>query len=247
MMRPIVRLGLAHAAGNAILLWLGYYWLGIGESQPIALAWSLLVALAAVCYGCWLYGGALAYFAGKDPSMTRAFRDSARNLLPIVAAAAVALLLYFALAKWAAYSSNPAFRIASFLTLKIRKPVKPSSIQVILQAALWAARWVAVPVLLLPMFAAICLRGWRGFAGFGALARRPLYWVATPLLLVCSLWLPFRLLGWTPRGRFGFELASFVLRAIVAYLLFVAGWLALAFFSSGGRPRWSQPKTVVSP
>ena len=56
-----------------------------------------------------------------------------------------------------------------------------------------------------------------------------------PLLLLCALWVPFRLLDWVPHmGSFAMEMVSFVVRLLVAYLLFVAAWLLLAFFTSGG-------------
>ena len=44
MSRPLRTLCLAHLLGNAVLLWLGYYWLGLGEESAGVLLWSLLVA-----------------------------------------------------------------------------------------------------------------------------------------------------------------------------------------------------------
>ena len=47
-----------HLAGNALLLWLGYYWLGLGESRAATLAWSAAIALVIVAGACWLHGAA---------------------------------------------------------------------------------------------------------------------------------------------------------------------------------------------
>jgi len=49
-----------HLAGNALLLWLGYIWLGMGESRSGALVESLAMAVLLVCLTCWLYGASFA-------------------------------------------------------------------------------------------------------------------------------------------------------------------------------------------
>ena len=48
MRTSLAKLALTHALANALLLWLGYYWLGLGEGRAAALSWSALVALALV-------------------------------------------------------------------------------------------------------------------------------------------------------------------------------------------------------
>jgi hypothetical protein len=57
-----------------------------------------------------------------------AFRASLRNLAPLLAAAIFILLTYTLLTRWATYSNKPAFTIASFLSRKLPKPVKPNSV-----------------------------------------------------------------------------------------------------------------------
>jgi hypothetical protein len=105
-----------------------------------------------------------------------------------------------------------------------------------------------VPVLLLPMMSAVASGGWRGFRAVGALARQWLYWVEAPLLLLCTLRLPLKLLGWAPHfGGFGWEMVSFVLRAAAAYVLFVAAGLALAFVTSGGKVRGARVGAAGAP
>src|SRR5580704_6744908 len=109
-------------------------------------------------------------------------------------------------------------------------------------------RWVVLPVVLLPMLSAISTRGWPGFKAAGAGARKWWYWFTAPLLLLGAAWVPLKLLGWTPHSeKFALEMTSFVLRAALAYLLFGAAWLALAFATSAGKPRLTQSSTAVSP
>jgi hypothetical protein len=240
----VKRAAAVHAAANALLLWCGYYWLGVGESRASSLAWSIFLALAVVVLTCWTYG---ASFVSLRSGVAAAWRMALRNLLPLIAAAALVAAVYILLARWADYSAEPVFKIASYLTWKLRKPVRPATMQRIFDWALWAVQWIVFPVLVLPMLAAISARGWRGWGGIGA-KRRRLYWLAAPALLLCAFAAPMKLLGWAPHFKsFGMEMTSFVFRAAAAYLLFIMGWLALAFVTSNGSPRETHPNTVVSP
>jgi hypothetical protein len=235
-----------HLPANAALLWLGYYWLGVGESRTATLLWSAFLALLLACLVCWLHGATFASLRGEP--LPDAFRKALRHLLPVLLLAVAIVVLYSLLTRWADYSRQPAFKIASYLTLKLRKPVKPSAVLRVFGTALWLVRWMVLPVFLLPLVSGVAGRGWAGFGEILRHARAWRYWIATPLLLVCAFWLPFRLLGWTPHfASFAMQMISFSLRLLVAYLLFVGAWLLLAFFTAGGRPVRSQSKTVASP
>ncbi len=235
-----------HLMGNAALLWLGYYWLGLAESRTGTLLWSALVALVLACLVCWLHGATFARFRGAP--LAGAFRQALRHLLPLLVAAIAIAMLYGYLQRWADYSREPAFRMASYFTLKLRKPVKPATLLRVFDAALWLLRWMVLPVFLLPLVSGVAGRGWAGFAEIAQHARAPRYWIAVPVLLVCSFWLPFRLLAWAPHmGNFPMEMVSFVARLLAAYLLFVGAWLLLVFVTPGERPVRSQLKSTVSP
>ena len=214
---------LLHLFGNALLLWLGYYWLGVGESRAATLIWSAAVLLVLVCLASLLHGATFVCFAGAD--LKSALRSTPRNTLPILVVVCAVAAIFLLLGQWADYSQQPAFRIASWLTLKLRRPVKPASIARVFQVVLWLIEWVIIPVFLVPIFAAASARGWRGLR-----PRKPelRYWILCPVLLLLALWLPLRLLNWTPyHGSFGLEMTSFILRAATAYGLLVFGWLLL--------------------
>jgi hypothetical protein len=246
MTRSTRILAAVHLGANALLLWLGYYWLGIGESRTTSLVWSAVVALVLVWLSCWMHGGTFAYFAGQGSDLPGAFRTALRNLVAILAALLIILLLYFLLSRWSDYSTQPAFNISSWLTLKIRKPVRPNAVVRIFAAVTWLVRWVVLPVIVLPWLAAIASGGWAGFRR--RLVMKRLYWLQAPLLLLCALWLPFQLMDWVPHmSSFTLEMVSFVIRLLVAYLLFVAAWLLLAFLTSAGKPVLSHPNTVATP
>ena len=250
MNRATTLLGLLHFVANALLLGLGYYWLGLGESSGTRLAWSFLVATVLVCLAVWLHGATFAYFrAGNNSHLPAAIRTALRNLVPLIVLGALVLCIYVLLERWRDYSAQPAFKIASYLTLKLRKPVKPSAVLRVFNLLLWVLRWAVLPLILLPLAAETSSRGWSGLRHpFQAHAKRLLYWLEVPLLLTCAFCLPFKLINWVPRvNSFGMELTSFLARLIFAYLLFTGAWLLAIFFSSGGKPRFSQPKTVLSP
>ena len=248
-MRGIGMMAAVHLVGNALLLWLGYYWLGIGESRAATLVWSALVALALVAAACWLHGGTLAYFrAGARPGDGARAWGSAPRVLALVVAAAGVFAVYLLVARLKEWSADPAYGLASWLTLKLRKPVKPVAMLRLFAAAFRVLRWIVIPVFVLPVAADIASAGWSGWRAFGRLAGKWRYWVQAPVLLLCALWAPFALVGWVPRvGGFGMEMASFVARILVAYLLFTASWLLLEFVTSGGKPVLSQPKTEAKP
>jgi hypothetical protein len=209
------RLALMHLVGNALTLWLGYYWLGLAESRASTLAWSGFVALLIIAYACWLHGVSSAYFAQPKLGPAGASGAALRHLPVLLLVAAVAGGVYWIL------------------------PVKKGW---------WIARWIVMPWLVAPLFAAAAADGWRVLRGFAARLRNPLHWIATPLLVFVALWLPMRLLGWIPSvSGFWMEMTSFVLRAAAAYLLFTGAWLLLGFVTSGGRPSFNQPKTASLP
>jgi len=233
----MIRLFATHAVGNALVLGLAYYWLGIGESSAATLAWSAALAVVILSMACCLHGGTLVFFRADQPrSLSAAFRTVSRHMAPLLAAVILIAAVYWLLAQWAAYSATPALRIASWCTLKLRQPIKPATVLHAFDLVLALVRWMVVPVFVLPMFSGIAARGWRGAAEFGRHRRSRFYWFAAPLLLLCALALPGQLIAWVPRvGSFTLEMLSFTARVAVSYLLFIAAWTFLASLTSGGK------------
>jgi len=243
------RLTLLHLAANALLLAAGYYWLGIRESQTSTLLGSALLALILTGLACWTYGAPFAYFQTEQQrEATTAWRATLARLIPLAVAACAIAAIYWLIEQWAEYSEQPAFKIASYLTLKFRTPVRPASVAGVFNTLTWLVRWAVLPVLLLPMCSAIVARGWTGFRAIGAGIGRWIYWLEVPVLLLCVAWIPRKLLAWVPLTEgFGLEMTSFLVRAAIAYLLFCVAWLVLAFVTSTGKPRFTQASTEVSP
>jgi hypothetical protein len=248
-MRSLSRMTLLHLTANALLLGVGYYWLGIRESQTSTLLESVFLALILTGLTCWTYGAPFAYFQTEPQrEAISAWRATLGRLVPLAVAACAIAVIYWLIEQWAEYSGQPAFKIASYLTLKVRTPVRPASVARVFNILTWLLRWAVLPVLLLPVCSAIVARGWTGFRAIGAGTCRWIYWLEVPVLLLCVVWIPRKLLAWVPLTEgFGLEMASFLVRAAVAYLLFCVAWLALAFVTSEGNPRFTQSSIEVSP
>jgi hypothetical protein len=222
MSTPARKLFLLHLMANALLLWLGYEWLGVGESTRLRLVWSALDALAILALLCWFHGATLVFFR-KDSEMeiNHAFRTALRHVPALLAAAVLVAALYGLLAWAAGASGQPAFRLASWLTLKLRTPVKPATVARIFLGGFWIVRWIVLPVGLLPVASGIAAHGWRG-AGEFSWRSGWRYWLEVPLLLVAGFLLPFVVLAWVPPvNGFALQVVSFSIRMLVAYLLLV--------------------------
>ena len=213
-----------HLLGNAAILWLGYYWLGTSESRAATLAWSAFLGLLLITLTCWFHGATFAYFRGVKMPL--------RHVPLLVAAVVVVLVLYYLVAMWEGWTSGLAFRVASWLTMKLRKPVKPALLARACSVSFWLVRWMVIPVFVLPLISDLAAFGTKGLRSIGRRAHAATYWVIVPVLLTCAFYAPLRLVGWVPHtGSFGLEMASFVLRFAVAYTLLNASWMLLAKLS----------------
>jgi hypothetical protein len=220
-MNPTRKLVLLHLIANALLLWLAYEWLGVGDSTGLRLVFSALDALVILALTCWLYGATFVFFRADGGKLNEAFRTALRNLAPLVCAALAAILIY-GLLVWGGDSLAAA-------AAKIKKPLKPATMVSIARALVWLVRWIVLPLALVPMASAIAAGGWRGF---GAIGWRLNQW-RIPLLLVAGLVLPWLLLGWAPRaGSFNIQLMSFALRSLCAYILCVGSLIVAAAAAS---------------
>jgi len=239
-----------HLIGNALLLWLGYYWLGIGESDAAHLAWSALVIVAFAAAALWLHGTALVLFSrASGPGFTAAARTALRHLAPLFLVAVLAAITYFLLAWWLASFGHKAFVIGSYATMKLRRPVAPSGVLRAFSVFIWLLRWMIVPAVFFRLAASVAARGWPGFSLPWPKPRtRWLYLPATCALLLCAIWVPLKLIGWVPDiKQFALQLVSLLSRLGVGYLLFAGALLVLEFLTSAGKPPATQPSTAASP
>ncbi len=237
-----------HLIGDALILWLGYAWLSVPESNSAHLLVSLAMIAGFICSALWLHGTALVFFnRATQPGLRRAAGTALRHLPALILLAGIVVLLY-ALLDWAnAHLGAPAFRLASWLTLTIRKPVSPARVLASFHAVVWLVRWWVLPAWLVPVAAAVALENWVGFGCLGQ-RHRISQFLKLFVLIAAGIWVPLKLLAWIPRmPNFGAEMASFVLRGGIAYLLFVLLLLALERIASEGMPSFNQRNNSAVP
>ncbi|HEX6546536.1 MAG TPA: hypothetical protein VF023_09535 [Bryobacteraceae bacterium] len=236
-----------HLIGDALILWLGYAWLSIPESNTTHLLWSLFVVLLFACSALWLHGTALAYFSGTESTFRRSGAAALRHLPALVVLAIVALVVYWLVNLVNGALGNPAFSLASSLTMTFRKPVSPPSVLAVFHAIIWLIEWLVLPALFAPVAAAVAING---FSGFRKFAVRPRLWrsLAIFVLVLCVLRLPMKLLEWIPAmPNFGAEMASFLVRGGIAYLLFAGFLLVLERVISSGMPSFTHRNNTAVP
>ena len=106
-----------------------------------------------------------------------------RTPVPGLLLAVAVLAIYGLVGKWETASDQPAFQLASWLTLKLRKPVKPATVRWIFHAVFWIVRWSVLPVLMLPLAGGLVQHRWRGWRSV-AVRRSARRWPRRPRLRV---------------------------------------------------------------
>jgi len=243
------RLWLLHFAGNAVLIGLIYWWLGIGDARGLQILTTIVLGLAILFAVLWLQAGSFAWFREQQPpALGPSFRIVLPKLPAFGAAALLSLLVYLGIEWLDSRAYPPAVSIASWLTFHIRKPIPPLRIYQGFHAGLWAIRWLILPSYLLPLASAVAAHSWLGFRLAGTQTLPRFYWPRCVALTLAAFYLPGLLIHWVPDAHgIALQTTSFALRFLTAYCLFVTAWLLLLFFSSGGRPRVSQPVTAALP
>jgi hypothetical protein len=233
-----------HLVSDALLLWLGYRWLGLDESDgPHLLASFGLAAVILIGFS-WLHGFSLLKFSG--PFLPQAASRSLRALIPLTLLSLLAIAIYVTLAWVQAKYAQPAFVIASFLTLHFGKPIPPAAIQSIFHVILLILQWAIVPAVLLRM--ALKTIGRRAPERSSLTRSFPLFALIAALLLLCAIWVPLKLFYWIPNvTSFSGQMFSFILRVGFGYLLFVSCTLLLDFVTASGSPTDTQPVTALTP
>jgi hypothetical protein len=229
MRAATVKLWALHLVANAAVVAGAYFWLGIGDASALQLAATLLIGLLLVAFTVWLHGAVFTHFREPGLPLAQAFRTALRRLPLLILVAVFAAALYWALGWLLDHAYSPASNTASWLTLHLRRPVRPALILTIITWKVRVVEWWLVPALLLPLVAGIA-----GTPAPFARLRQLTFWIGCPVLLLLTLYVPWRLIRWVPYDRgLGLEMASFVLRWLIAWLLFVTAWFAVVALAGG--------------
>jgi hypothetical protein len=224
MRSATVRIWALHLVANAMLVAGAYVWLSIGDSTALRLVATALLGVLLVTFTVWLHGSVFAHFHHPELPQSQAYRTALRRLPLLIAVAVLAASLYWLLEWLLGRAYSPASNTASWLTLHLRRPVHPALILGIITWKVRVVEWVVVPVLLLPLIAGVA--GDSGRVSFARL-RDWKFWIACPVLLLLAFYAPWRLMNWVPwHGGLALEMTSFLVRWLVAWLLFVTAWFA---------------------
>jgi hypothetical protein len=207
-----------HVIANAALLVAMYGWLSIPDRTVLDLILSAIVAVSIVLLASWLHAGTLEFFRLNrdlaEASVRASLRPSIRRigifaLWLLVLCAAVVLVLQLR-----GHLDPPSNWIASALTFRLRRPVRPAWISAILSFLVGVVAFIVVPMALLQFWK----RKWSWK-----------YFLIYIALFIVGAYLPYRLIWWVPKlsGIYG-QAASMAVRFSVAYLLAVTAWLLLA-------------------
>jgi hypothetical protein len=237
MRAATVKMWALHLVANAVVVAGFYWWLGIGDASALQLGATVLFGALLAAFTVWLQGTVFAHFREPESPASHTYRTALRNLLPLLAVAVVAVALYWLLKWLLGWAESPAFNIASWLTLHLRKPVRPALILSIITWKVRVVEWVVIPVVLLPLAAGVAGDGWSGFARASfARLRSWIFWIGCPLLLLLAIYVPCWLIHKVPyQGSLALEMTSFIVRWLVAWLLFVTAWFAVVALACGHR------------
>jgi hypothetical protein len=226
------RLWLIQAAGNALLFWSAFTWLGIRDSRSSQLVETAVFGLLILISWLWLQDGTFVYCGDRSQGLWAAFRKSFKTLAIFSAVVLTFVLLCWALGQLDEPMTKAGQRTASWLTFHLRRPVKPATWMRAYLAVLWGVRWIVLPALILPIAAGAARKGLRGMWQRG----RKVFWLEYLIALGLGFYIPSMLMGWVPKlTETTAQVMSFVLRFGVAYVLIISAWLAIAFFSAAER------------
>lgn len=210
MRNQVRRIWLLQFIANALIIFAFYQWLGVRDSRISQLIISFVLGVAIIAGTVFLH--------------SRTF-----HIKPVRFAV---ILLTFLVICWG-FSMLPLDKwglwLASTLTVKSRKPVKPETVIAVLNYVQLFLQWIVVPLLLLQR-------------------RSPKFWLQYTGVFLGAFFIPSLVIHWTPKlTGTALQVISFVLRFGLAYCLVTTGFVAFWRLTSSGKPVESQPSTAALP
>ena len=201
------RVASLHLIANAALIALVYVWLGIRDARASQIAATVLLGATLIAAALFLHAGTWHWMR------TNNWRISPRELLRFTLTIAIVLICWWLLSLIP--QDRAAQWTASFLTLHTRSPFKPESVARVIAALVWILRWFVVPILILRQH------------------RHPRFWLILAAALLLGVYLPQRLIHWTPNFKSTTaEVVSMALRWSAAYVLATAAWLGVLRYTA---------------
>jgi len=231
------RLWLVQFFANVILFVLFVAWLLIPVASNLHVAFNFVFATVLLVLTLTLHSGTLNACLDRlrsDPApLWPAFRRALRHILPIaICIVAFCLLCLLVNALGSLQTAFPPY-VRSTLPVALRRHISLHALDNLFSAALFVARWVFAPGLLLPLLLQISDLGFRGFSRQGLTAWRKTifnfsYWLTLFVASLVGVLATQKLMAATPdfkTSTFHGEALSLAARFVVAYLLGLFSWI----------------------
>jgi hypothetical protein len=231
------RLWLIQFLANPLLLVLFAAWLLI----PVASVWqiglNILLAILLITACVVLHAGTMKYFYDRyreeQVSLRIEFRRALRNLLPFLLWVAFFCLLWMLVDHLDNYRYTLPTYIRSTLSASMRRHIGYSLLVTTYAGFIFAARWIALPSMLLPFAISAANSGFRGFGGKGFRAWKSAvlslsYWIILTLAALIGVFAAGELAIWTTDIRtstYRHEMFSMVIRLFFSYSLALCAWM----------------------
>jgi hypothetical protein len=231
------RLWLIQFFVNPILLALFAAWLLLPVASSIHLIFNFLLALVLLVAVLTLHAGTLNCLydrqANNSAPILPAFRRALRNLLPIAICVALFCVLWLLVNKLESYQPNVPSYIRSTLPVFLRRHVSLHALDNLFSAAIFIARWILAPGLVLPFLLQVANSGFRGFGKEGFIAWRKtifnlIYWLVLLFAALVGVLATERIMALTPdfkTSTFLSEEISLAVRLFVSYFLGLFSWI----------------------
>jgi hypothetical protein len=231
------RLWLIQFFANIILFALLVAWLLVPVASNLHVAFNFFFAALLLVTTLTLHSGTLNACLDRlrttPAPLWPAFRRTLRHILPVaICIAAFCILWLLVNALGSLQTAFPPY-VRSSLPMSLRRHVSLHALDNLFSAAIFVARWVLAPGLLLPLLLQTSDLGFRGFGRQGLSAWRKTifnfsYWLTLLVATLVGVLVTQKLMAATPdfkTSTFRAEAVSLTVRLVVAYLLGLFSWI----------------------
>lgn len=228
------RLWLIQFLLNPVLAALFLIWLQIPEARVWQLILSVLFA-AAIALGILVLHGGTLNFSFERRTIRSAFMLALRHVIALTIWAAIFYFLWRQIDHLEHGQDQFATYLRSEFPAWLRRAVSLPALQGFCALALFILRWILLPGLLLPFALQCAARGFRAFTppplkSWGGALKNFSYWIVMICAAIFGVYLPSKLMEWrlNPNSAtLRSEIASLIVRLLVAYLLALISWMVL--------------------
>jgi hypothetical protein len=240
------RLWLIQFFANVILFALLVAWLLVPVASNLHVVFNFVFAALLLVATLTLYSGTLNAcldrLRGASAPLWPAFRRALRHILPVAICIAAFCFLWLLVNALGSFQTAFPPYVRSTLPVSLRRNISLHALDNLFSAALFVARWVLAPGLLLPLLLQTSDLGFRGFARHGLSAWRKTifnfsYWLTLLVAALVGVLATQKLMAATPdfkTSTFHGEVLSFAARLVVAYLLGLFSWILTCSVVSRG-------------